>query len=85
MDENKKALEIRRKIYEEQHSHIAISYNDLRGMYSGIGDYKTGKEYYEKTLNTIEHKNNHHYLQVPIIIQKGRIIEGMIMRKVKVT
>lgn len=50
-----KALEIRRKVYGEQHGDTATSYNNLGTVYSDLGQHSLAKQQHEKALE-IERK-----------------------------
>ncbi|XP_078345307.1 uncharacterized protein LOC144630817 [Oculina patagonica] len=50
MSYHKKALEIRKTIYGEQHAKVARSYNNLGNVYRHLGQYNEAKEYHEKAL-----------------------------------
>ena len=47
---HKKALMIRKKIFDEDHTDIASSYNNLASVYSSLGKYNQAKELHEKAL-----------------------------------
>ena len=47
---HKKALMIRKKIFGEDHTDIASSYNNLASVYSSLGKYNQAKELHEKAL-----------------------------------
>ena len=47
---HKKALIIRKKIFGEDHTDVASSYNNLASVYSSLGEYNQAKELYEKAL-----------------------------------
>ena len=47
---HEKALMIRKKIFGEEHSSVATSYNNLAKVYYRIGEYNQAKELYEKAL-----------------------------------
>ena len=45
-----KALIIRKKIFGEEHGHVAASYNNLGSVYQALGQYNEAKEYHYKAL-----------------------------------
>ena len=47
---HRKALMIRKKIFDEDHTDIASSYNNLASVYSSLGEYNQAKELHEKAL-----------------------------------
>ena len=47
---HKKALIIRKKIFGEDHTDVASSYNNLASVYSSLGEYNQAEELYEKAL-----------------------------------
>ena len=47
---HKKALMIRKKIFGEDHTDVASSYNNLASVYSSLGEYNQAKELHEKAL-----------------------------------
>ena len=47
---HKKALMIRKKIFDEDHTDVASSYNNLAAVYSSLGEYNQAKELQEKAL-----------------------------------
>ena len=47
---HKKALMIRKKIFDEDHTDIASSYNNLASVYSSLGKYNQAKKLHEKAL-----------------------------------
>ena len=47
---HKKALIIRKKIFGEDHTDVASSYNNLGSVYSSLGEYNQAEELYEKAL-----------------------------------
>ena len=47
---HKKALMIRKKIFDEDHTDVATSYNNLATVYSSLGEYNQAKELHEKAL-----------------------------------
>ena len=47
---HEKALTIRKKIFGEDHAHVATSYNNLASVYNSLGEYNQAKELYEKAL-----------------------------------
>ena len=47
---HKKALIIRKKIFGEDHTDVASSYNNLASVYSSLGEYNQAKQLHEKAL-----------------------------------
>ena len=47
---HKKALMIRKKIFGEDHTDVASSYNNLASVYSSLGEYNQAKQLHEKAL-----------------------------------
>ena len=47
---HKKALMIRKKIFGEDHTDVASSYNNLAAVYSSLGEYNKARELHEKAL-----------------------------------
>ena len=47
---HKKALIIRKKIFGEDHTDVASSYNNLASVYSSLGEYNQAEKLYEKAL-----------------------------------
>ncbi|XP_078345306.1 uncharacterized protein LOC144630816 [Oculina patagonica] len=50
MSYHKKALNIKKNIYGEEHADVAVSYNNLGLVYRKLGQYNEAKEYQEKGL-----------------------------------
>ena len=50
MKQYEKALSISKKIYGEQHAHVATSYYSLGSVHHDLGQYNEAKEYLEKGL-----------------------------------
>ncbi|RUM58030.1 MAG: tetratricopeptide repeat protein [Persephonella sp.] len=49
-----KALKIRKKELDENHPHLANSYNNLGLLYKDEGDYEKAEEFYLKALRIVE-------------------------------
>ena len=47
---HEKSLMIRKKIFGEDHAHVAISYNNLALVYHNLKEYNQAKELLEKAL-----------------------------------
>ena len=47
---HKKALMIRKKIFDEDHTDVATSYSNLATVYGSLGEYNQAKELHEKAL-----------------------------------
>ena len=47
---HEKALMIYKKIFGEDHAHVATSYNNLASVYNSLGEYNQAKELHEKAL-----------------------------------
>ena len=47
---HQKALMIRKNIFGEDHTDVALSYNNLASVYSSLAEYNQAKELYEKAL-----------------------------------
>ena len=45
-----KADLIHKKIFDEDHAHVATSYNNLAEVYNSLGEYNQAKELHEKAL-----------------------------------
>ena len=41
---HEKALMIRKKIFDEDHAHVASSYNNLATVYHSLGEYSQAKD-----------------------------------------
>jgi tetratricopeptide (TPR) repeat protein len=47
------ALDIRRKVFGEEHPDVASSYNNIGGVYDSKGEYALALEYYQKALDIL--------------------------------
>ena len=61
---HKKALMIREKIFGEDHTDTASSYNNLASVYSSLGEYNQAKDLNEKALVIWKKINGEHHVNV---------------------
>ena len=50
MEYHKRALEIRKKVYGDDHADVAGSYNNLGNVYRNLGQYIQAKQCHERAL-----------------------------------